>query len=491
MSHYIVTPTQQRFSTRQRVKQDKSAQMEQLRRLEQRQAELVAQESSRRMQAQQAVREQQQYINERLNAINNNTQAQLMKIDEQQRRNLNNLSSSIYNDMGRMHTQITNKVNEMTSQLNTLGNNQQILSRQMSFMAQGVKQMAVNIDKHFEANEREISNIKTDLRSIHDRFTQEDKQANDTVQAAIALLEMVEARTMLDRFAPSYEAQDIRERVNRLSQSQNHGASLIAQAEEALTQIWQVERHAVQEQAKHDSMVELALTQVERILNVINANRVSQTQVEGGDPMEIENDFWSEGEYGRLATEMEQLHQELNDRYNRNLTKERIAEIMQRGVEIENRIIEISTESVEKAILSEARVEAVEDIVNMMESKGWTVKGGEENPELNYLGGEIDNDWRKGVFAVLQNNLGEEVTVIVDPDDNGNNHLVIHKESDAIGLTDENLNKQMMAICDEMKDLGYEVGTPKNGVANIPQMGSGKKLGRAHATEQLQQNLQY
>ena len=491
MSHYIATPTQQRFSTRQRVQQDTSAQMEQLRRLEQRQAELVAQESSRRMQAQQAVREQQQSFNERLNAINKNTQAQLMKIDEQQRRNLNNLSSSIYNDMGRMQTQITNKVNEMTSQLNTLGNNQQILSRQMNFMAQGVQQMAVNIDKHFEANEREISNIKTDLQSIHDRFTQEDKQANDTVQAAIALLEMVEARTMLDRFAPSYEAQDIRERVNRLSQSQNHGASLMAQAEEALTQIWQVERHAVQEQAKHDSMVELALTQVERILNVINANRVSQTQVEGGDPMEIENDFWSEGEYGRLATEMEQLHQELNDRYNRKLTKERIAEIMQRGVEIENRIIEISTESVEKAILSEARVEAVEDIVNMMESKGWTVKGGEENPELNYLGGEIDNDWRKGVFAVLQNNLGEEVTVIVDPDENGSNHLVIHKESDAIGLTDENLNKQMMAICDEMKDLGYEVGTPKSGVATIPQMGSGERLGRAHATEQLQQKLQY
>ena len=61
--------------------------------------------------------------------------------------------------MGRMQTQITNKVNEMTSQLNTLGNNQQILSRQMNFMAQGVQQMAVNIDKHFEANEREISNI--------------------------------------------------------------------------------------------------------------------------------------------------------------------------------------------------------------------------------------------------------------------------------------------------------------------------------------------
>jgi hypothetical protein len=493
MSHYVVTPSQPRFSTQQRVQRDTNAQIEQLRRLEQRQAELAAQDSAQRL-AQQVAQTQQQALDaqqHQLNSLRQSTREQLLKLDEQQRQNLNRLSNSIYNDMGRMQTQITKKVNDMTSQINTLGRNQQVLSQQLNFMAQGVQQMAVNIDRHFEENEREISNIKTDIRSIHDRFAQEDQQANDAVSAAVALLKIVEKRTMLDRFAPGYEAQDIRERINRLTQSANHGASLMAQAEEAMIQIWQIERHAVQEKAKHDAMIELALTQVERILNVINSNRISQTQVEGGEPMEIENNFWSEGEYERLTQEMQQLHEELNDRYSRNLDKDRIAKIMQRSVDIENRIIEISTESVAKAILSEARVETVEDIVNMMESKGWTVKGGEENPELNYMGGEVDNDWRKGVFAVLQNNLGEEITVIVDPDENGNNHLVLHKESDSIGLTDENLTKQMMSIRDEMKDLGYEIGASRNGVATIPQMGSGDRLGQAHATEQLQQKLHY
>lgn len=493
MSHYIVTPSQPRFSTQQRVQQDTNAQIEQLRRLEQRQAELAAQDSAQRM-AQQVAQAQQQAIatqQHQLNSLRKSTREQLLKLDEQQRQNLNRLSNSIYNDMGRMQTQITKKVNEMTSQINTLGRNQQVLGQQLNFMAQGVQQMAANIDRHFEENEREISNIKTDIQSIHDRFAQEDQQANDAVSAAVALLQIVEKRTMLDRFAPGYEAQDVRERVNRLAKSTNHGASLMAQAEEALTQIWQIERHAVQEKAKHDAMIELALTQVERILNVINSNRISQTQVEGGEPIEIENNFWSEGEYGRLTQEMQQLHEELNDRYNRNLDKDRITQIMQRSVEIETRIIEISTESVAKAILSEARVETVEDIVNMMESKGWTVKGGEDSPELNYMGGEVDNDWRKGVFAVLQNNLGEEITVIVDPDENGNNHLVLHKESDSIGLTDENLAKQMMSIRDEMKDLGYEIGASRNGVASIPQMGSADRLGQAHATEQLQQELHY
>ena len=280
MSHYVVTPSQPRFSTQQRVQRDTNAQIEQLRRLEQRQAELAAQDSAQRL-AQQVAQTQQQALDaqqHQLNSLRQSTREQLLKLDEQQRQNLNRLSNSIYNDMGRMQTQITKKVNDMTSQINTLGRNQQVLSQQLNFMAQGVQQMAVNIDRHFEENEREISNIKTDIRSIHDRFAQEDQQANDAVSAAVALLKIVEKRTMLDRFAPGYEAQDIRERINRLTQSANHGASLMAQAEEAMIQIWQIERHAVQEKAKHDAMIELALTQVERILNVINSNRISQTQ---------------------------------------------------------------------------------------------------------------------------------------------------------------------------------------------------------------------
>ena len=498
MSHYTVTPSSPRFQTQQRVQQDTSEIMNQIRVLEQRQAELAAKESARRVQAQQdadirqqAIAEQQQAFNAQLNALNANTRKQLLELDKQQRANLNQLSRSIYTDIGRVQTQVTGQINNMASQLQTVGNNQQILSQQLKFMSQGVQQMASNIDRQFKENEREISRVKADLKSIHDRFAKEEQQARDTVFAATTLLNIVEERTMLDRFAPGYEAQDIRERIAYLAQSNNTGASLMAQAEEALVQIWQVERHAIQEKAKHDSMVEFALLQVERILNVVNANRVSQTMVEGGDPMEIENNFWSEGEYDRLSQEIQVLNNELNDRYNYSLTKERIVQIMQRSVEIESRILEISTESVSKAIYSEARVEAVEDIVTMMESKGWMIKGGEENPEMNYMGGEVDNDWRKGVFAVLQNNLGDELTVIVDPDDNGNNRLIVHTEGASNGLTEEKLNRHMMIIREEMKDLGYDIGASTNGVASIPQMGAGNLLGRAHASEQVKQKIHY
>ena len=335
-----------------------------------------------------------------------------------------------------------------------------------------------------ERNEQEIA-------SIQQRFADEDANARAAVDMTRALMETVEQRTLLDRFAPGYEAQDLRHRIDSLVQSQNQGAVLTAQAEEAITQIWQVESHATQEKAKHDAMVEITQTQVERVLTVINENREIEQPVEGGEPMKVENEFWSEGEFGRLEQELAGLKAELEDRYNTKLTKERIEAIARRSAEIESRILQIGAESVAKAILSEARVETVEDIVNAMESKGWTLKGGEADPQFNYMGGEVDHDWRKGVCAVLENNLGEEITVIVDPDEtNSQNRLIVHQETSKTGMTEKKVHEQMQTIQNQMRDLGYELGESQAGVATIPEMGSAERLGRAHATEQIRQQIQ-
>jgi hypothetical protein len=297
---------------------------------------------------------------------------------------------------------------------------------------------------------------------------------------------------MLDRFAPGYEADDVRDRVNKLKESTLKGDALTAKAEETLTQIWQTERHAIQEKSKHDAIVEVALTQVEKILTVVNKNREVEQEVEGGGPMKVECDFWSEGEFGKLLEELKRLKIELEDRYNKNLNRKRIEAILKRSAEIEARILQISAESVAKAILSEARVETVEDVVNAMQQEGWFIKGGQENPECNYMGGEKDNDWRKGVYAILENNLGEIITVIVDPASEGENRLIIHQEESENGMTEKKLRQQMDGIRKVLSDPqngGYDIGESKSGVSHIPEMGS-NELGRAKATDKVHQKIQ-
>ena len=461
----------------------------------------AVQEAQRRIER--AQREQTQRINESINSLGESTRRNIEALDRRQREQMSQLTERVYEDINTVQRRLADR---MDQQAKTLQGEIDNLSRsvdrrfdsvegQIKTLTQGMAEMENDINQHFERNEQEMARMRSDMnnivKEINARYTNEDEQAQAAVQTAIALMDVVEQRTQLDRFAPGYEAQDIRHRIENLSQSSNHGPALTAQAEEAILQIWQVESHAIQEKAKHDAMVEIALTQVEKVLTVVNENRVMKQQVEGGEPMEIENEFWSEGEYGQLEQELKELHAELDDRYNRNLTRERVEEINRRSQEIEARIQEIGLESVKKAILSEARVETAEDIVNAMQSKGWTLKGiGTETPEFNYMGGTVDNDWRQGVCAVLENNLGDEITVIVDPDTDTQNRLILHQETSNSGMTDKDVREQMQMVQAQMADLGYQVGDSRASVKHIPQMGSVERLGQAHATEQIRKQLQ-
>ena len=504
MSHYEVARTRPRHQTQQNVaEQVRQLQQELERQLRSAQdsAASTSMERVREAQRQQTQRMNESITrtNERINALDETTRHNLEEMDRRHREQLLQLTDRVYEDVNAAQQRLANSVSrqidhlasDVSDQLQGLDTRIQsqqrdinAINEQMDVLAQGIGEIVADIDQHFERNEQEIA-------SIQQRFADEDANARAAVDMTRAVMETVEQRTLLDRFAPGYEAQDLRHRIDSLVQSQNQGAVLTAQAEEAITQIWQVESHATHEKAKHDAMVEITQTQVERVLTVINENREIEQPVEGGEPMKVENEFWSEGEFGRLEQELAGLKAELEDRYNTKLTKERIEAIARRSAEIESRILQIGAESVAKAILSEARVETVEDIVNAMESKGWTLKGGEADPQFNYMGGEVDHDWRKGVCAVLENNLGEEITVIVDPDEtNSQNRLIVHQETSKTGMTEKKVHEQMQTIQNQMRDLGYELGESQAGVATIPEMGSAERLGRAHATEQIRQQIQ-
>ena len=504
MSHYEIARTRPRHQTQQNVaEQVRQLQQELERQLRSAQdsAASASMERVREVQRRQAqqMNESITSLNERINALDETARRNLEEMDRHHREQLSHLTDRVYEDINTAQQRLANSVSrqidhlasDVSDQLQGLDTRIQsqqrdinAINEQMDVLTQGIGEIVADIDQHFERNEQEIA-------SIQQRFADEDANARAAVDMARALMETVKQRTLLDRFAPGYEAQDLRHRIDSLVQSHNHGAVLTAQAEEAITQIWQVESHATQEKAKHDAMVEITQTQVERVLTVINENREIEQPVEGGEPMKVENEFWSEGEYGRLEQELAGLKAELEDRYNTKLTKERIEAIARRSAEIEGRILQIGAESVAKAILSEARVETVEDIVNAMESKGWTLKGGEVDPQFNYMGGEVDHDWRKGVCAVLENNLDEEITVIVDPDEtNSQNRLIVHQETSKTGMTEKKVHEQMQTIQNQMRDLGYELGESQAGVAAIPEMGSAERLGRAHATEQIRQQIQ-
>ena len=450
-----------------------------------------------------------QQIQQRINQLGEQTRQQLDQLDRQHRQQMQKLSDNIYDSMDKMQQQLAGQINTVANsvtqladqvgkrfqgidnQLEIQSHNQQVLAEQQQALAAGMAQMAQDVDKRFQHTDQQIEALQGDIKDIYQHFADEDRNAQEAVNAAVALLDAVEKRTLIDRFAPNYEAQNIRMQIQQLLNSPHHGATLAAMAEAAILAIMQTESHAIQEQAKHNALVEAVLQQADRVLTVVNDNRVIKEEVKDGEPMEIENDFWSKGEYSQLEAKLKDLQAELNDRYSPTLNRVRIDTILKEISQIETRILQICNESVAKSVLSEARVEAVEDIVNAMMGHGWKLKGGIEHPDLDYLGGDVPNDWREGVFAILEKNTGETITVIVDPDDNGKNQLIVHQEGNGNAETAAELAEKMTIICDELAEAGYDIpqGSQKQGYTHLPQMASGKQLGAAKAAEEIRSKI--
>lgn len=245
---------------------------------------------------------------------------------------------------------------------------------------------------------------------------------------------------------------------------------------DALCRICQEQRPSLWERTlgTFNDMVEYSLYSIEFVLGIAKMNRIVNFNF---PTLSVDNDFWSKGEFGQLEKELCDYKKELESIQSAS----RIVEIERRSREIEGRFLQITAESVAKEILSEERVETVEDIINAMMKTGWILKGIKKgNPENSFMGGKVDRDWREGVFAIMENNMGEEVTIIVAPVSNTHNRIIVYQHSDTPHLLSERI---MVSLDRELDEEGYYIDEMLYGDRNIPEMESAEFLGKAHAVD--------
>lgn len=372
-------------------------------------------------------------------------------------------------------------IDEARRENEQLVENNQRLREHLDQMTNETRQRMQDLDSRLSQNEnrldraeQQMANMQNEMNQLRQRFADENQAAREAVNMVIAQMDAVEKRTLIDRFVP-VDAEHVRDRIARLVTSQNTGAVLAAQAEEAMTQVLQMEKDAIRRQQEHDEMVNKTITRLEAMLVVVNENRTIPHKTEQGDVVDIENDFWSHGEYTKLKENLEAMKQQLENRYDATLTEERIKEIDAEIDKSADALEAMTKTSVERAVLSQARMETVYDIMDVMYEQGWTVKQ-VNNQDASYMGGEEQaEDWREGAFAVMENN-GQEVTIIVNPDEEQKqNNLIVHTTD--VNQTEDEYHRQVETIAREIGKSGYQIETPKTGGhQHIPEINDGKKL---------------
>jgi hypothetical protein len=279
--------------------------------------------------------------------------------------------------------------------------------------------------------------------------------------------------------------------LQNLQQSQASGAELAALANEVIIAGQELEIKCNRERLKYEQKEEMTRTMLETVLEIVNKNREIELSDDQGNPVKVENNFWSRGRYNALLEKLNALRQEIIDHGQTDMSIDRLDQIQKEIVEAEGEIRDITAQSVQRVMLSQARMQAVFDIVDAMEEQHWQVIETNGEEEIDYKGGDMASDFREGAFARLRNSMGEEVTVMVDPDEEQRKNTIgFHFKGGSID-TDEEIERKTAKVAEQLKQSGYELGVPKcAGNMPMPEMESAAEMTRQGASERIREREQ-
>ena len=448
----------------------------------------------------------------RISGLREETRRNLESLRREQLKALRNWEDKVYDDMDNMHRQIDTRIDglahdmsviqgDLLNRIATVQSNVNLTNARLDAtnehinmveaglldLSDYVGEMEEQINQRFSEQEEEIQHIQGEVAEIQNRMSAIDARGEERAKMALALMDEVERNNDLNRFVPE-KAQEVRRRMQTLGSMGATGAELSAAANEALLAAQELEIDCTRERLKYEQKEELTRTMLEAVLETVNNLREIQlTEDDGETPVAVENNFWSRGRYNELRDQLQSLKDEIERRSGTDMTIERLDEIQKEILKGEVTIREITSQSVARINLSQARMQAVSDIIGVMEEQQWEVieKNGEE--EIGYVGGEIPSDYREGFFARLRNDLGEEVTVIIDPNDDETNTLGFHFNSEK-ELTDEENEEKAAIVAEQIAQSGYEVGKPKCAThAPMPELESADSMSEEGAAKKIRQ----
>ena len=335
----------------------------------------------------------------RIAGLREDTRRNLESLRREQQKALRNLEDKVYNDMDNMHRQIDSRINGLAHDMSVIqgdllnriaivqsnvdstnvridATNEHIdmVEAGLLNLTDYVGEMEGQINQRFSAQEVEIQNIQGQVAQIQNKMAAIDARGIERAKMAQALMDEVEINNDLNRFVP-LDAQKVRRQMQALVGMGAEGAELSAAANAAILAVQNLEIDCTRERLKYEQKEELTRSMLEAVLETVNnlreipLTRFEQLTDEEGNPLfdeegkpifvekpvEIENNFWSRGRYEKLEAHLKALEKEINERSNTDMTIGRLDQIQKEILKGEVEIREITSQSVARVNLSQAR----------------------------------------------------------------------------------------------------------------------------------------
>lgn len=352
-----------------------------------------------------------------------------------------------------------------------------------------INNLTQEVSKNFEIHRKEIETIKTDVGEIRQdlkgvwkeietmirkEHTQID-EATFNIESCQAIWNCLESDSAVRKFEKEGSQRLKSKLIDLKNSSLTSPQSVNALAQNLRYDMLELQENAQKKQTVFNFLYAAALSNAEALLEVMHHNREKSyfTNNKGepildasGNPIKVEIDYWTEGEYSRIEQEVRDIRQELIDHKDASeLTKEKTEELLAGIKDLETRQNSLVTTAAYRGILSEERLLLSEHIINALQKNNFELKVGENGEyQHNYLGNldkGRETDPREGVYAVLKNADGVEITVIVNPDESFQTNQVVYHRNDENTDNPDELLRTIEFIHNSIGSDQYKMSAPK------------------------------
>lgn len=361
------------------------------------------------------------------------------------------------------------------------------LSQLRDWTEQSIDELESRVEVKFEKQQKQIEQQKQRIDALYQKERDENQKAKFMLRDLKILVAAIGERCNHNKFAEGRWKQ-LNEDVQRLSSSNVPASSIISQAMNLTNALWHMEEDVLKAQLKFEVIHNLILNEATELLQTMSKNRTDvyytneegkRIQDENGKDIKLEIDFWTKDDYKILEERAKDLKNEIETKKEHpNLTEERLKEIRRELNDIKQQQNDLVKLALKRGFASEERVQISEDIINALEEQGFTLSK-LDNGEFahDYMKGEILADQREGVFAVLKNGNGMEVSVIIHPDESLTSNHIVFQRNDESNLTPDELRRSIEGVKKIIESKGYKMGD----VASPKGTGDSKQIELADA----------
>jgi hypothetical protein len=372
-------------------------------------------------------------------------QKQFEKLREEYVKNINKAMSDAEKRRQQDRRQFEKDLNEAVNSINDhIDDIRKSTQEAIDATNETLRKLHIETSKALENQQQQIDDIVEEYHSDKKKSAIIRKSLTEEYNSQVSIIELLNHR----KYAPG-QLDDIVSEVGDTKSVTDDAA--IAILHTGINKVLLLKAKIEQAQLEYETRHALTLKAAESVLARMNENRKNVSLTDGnnnvvrkdnGEIARIELDFWTEGEYGKLERQLNEIKKDIVDGLDSpKYTMNDLEEALQKIESIDTRQNELVIESIKRGNASQIRAEMADAIAEHLESQRFHVV------ECGYENGDARN-----AYFIKFDDGTSELVIVINPE-NIESNIVIRKTVDT-DLAEPDLIQLNENIDNVLKDSG-------------------------------------